>query len=188
VENPLLFALAVATLLITPGPTNTLLAAAGATAGFRRSLPLLLGELAGYNITIFTIGNLLGAHASESGTRTVLSLVAAAYLSFLAIRMWRVRLEKHTTTVRLRHVFVTTLLNPKALIFALLIVPVHSPNAALYFAAFSAIVAVVGGTWIGFGTFVGNIAGSRYLTFVPKVTSVALAIFATVLILLPLTN
>ncbi|MFY8031875.1 MAG: hypothetical protein ACOVO5_08585 [Devosia sp.] len=45
--DPLLFLAAVLTLLGTPGPTNTLLATAGATAGVRRSLPRLLGVLGG---------------------------------------------------------------------------------------------------------------------------------------------
>jgi len=45
-DDPLLFALAVLTILGTPGPTNTLLATAGATGGLRRSLPLVPAEAA----------------------------------------------------------------------------------------------------------------------------------------------
>ena len=46
-NDPLLFVLAAMLLLGTPGPTNTLLWVSAATTGTRRSLPLLLGELAG---------------------------------------------------------------------------------------------------------------------------------------------
>ena len=43
--DPWLFMLAVATLLATPGPTNTLMATAGAMNGPRAAWPLLLAEL-----------------------------------------------------------------------------------------------------------------------------------------------
>ncbi len=181
-EDPALFTLAVLTLLITPGPTNTLLATAGATVGFRRSAHLLLGELAGYNISILILGSLFDSQTSASNVRTALSLVAGAYLSFTAIRFWRTRLELQRATVSLRHVFVTTLLNPKALVFAFLIVPMHTPNTWLYLASFSAIVVVVGSVWIAFGTLAGRVAGSRYLTVVSKAASVVLILFAAMLI------
>jgi hypothetical protein len=59
-EDPVLFALAVLAVLGTPGPTNTLLATAGATAGLRRSLALIPAEAAGYTISILTLGLALG--------------------------------------------------------------------------------------------------------------------------------
>lgn len=42
--NPFLFVLTVVTILVMPGPTNTLLATGGATVGMRRALPLALAE------------------------------------------------------------------------------------------------------------------------------------------------
>jgi threonine/homoserine/homoserine lactone efflux protein len=181
-EDPALFVLAVITLLITPGPTNTLLATAGATGGFRRSAHLLLGELAGYNISILVLGNVFDSQTSLGHVRIALSLVASAYLLFTAVRFWRTRLELQRAAVSLRQVFVTTLLNLKALVFALLIVPMHTPYTGLYLASFSAIVVVVGSIWIAFGTFAGRVAGSRYLIVVPKAASVALIIFAAALL------
>ena len=41
-SDPLLFLLAVATVLLTPGPTNTLMATSGATSGIVPSLRLLV--------------------------------------------------------------------------------------------------------------------------------------------------
>jgi threonine/homoserine/homoserine lactone efflux protein len=181
-QDPALFALAVITLLITPGPTNTLLATAGATGGFRRSVPLLLGELAGYNISIYTLGSLFDSQLADSQVRVALSLAAGAYLALTAVKFWRTPLELRRATVSLRQVFITTLLNPKALVFAFLIVPMRLPNTWLYLASFSAIVVVVGTVWIAFGTWAGRVAGSRFLTVVPKAASVALAIFATTLV------
>jgi threonine/homoserine/homoserine lactone efflux protein len=47
-----LLAVGIIVVLITPGPTNTLLAAAGLRHGVRPSLPLIAGELAGYLVSI----------------------------------------------------------------------------------------------------------------------------------------
>jgi threonine/homoserine/homoserine lactone efflux protein len=44
--------MAALSVLVTPGPTNTLLATAGAGLGFRRALPLLTAELSGYFLAI----------------------------------------------------------------------------------------------------------------------------------------
>ena len=54
-QDPFLFAAAVLAILWTPGPTNTLLATAGATRGFRHSLPLIPAEAAGYAISILVL-------------------------------------------------------------------------------------------------------------------------------------
>lgn len=88
-EDPLLFALAVLVVLGTPGPTNSLLATAGATAGLRRSLPLIAAEAAGYTLAILTIGLLLGpVLAGAPLLAATLRLAVGAYLLLLAIRLW----------------------------------------------------------------------------------------------------
>lgn len=63
--DPILFAFAVIAILATPGPTNALLATAGAANGLRRSLPLVPAELAGYLIAIAVGG---GGQAIASRT------------------------------------------------------------------------------------------------------------------------
>ena len=50
--DPTVFALAVLAVLATPGPTNTLMAVAGATLGLRKGLRLIPAEVAGYLTSI----------------------------------------------------------------------------------------------------------------------------------------
>jgi threonine/homoserine/homoserine lactone efflux protein len=125
-EDPALFALAVLVILGTPGPTNSLLATGGATLGWRRALSLIPAEAAGYGISITVLGLLLGpVVAGQPLVATALRLLVGAYLLVLAVRLWRRGAPGWTggALVRPRQVFVTTLLNPKALVFAFGVVP-----------------------------------------------------------------
>lgn len=180
-EDPIVFALAAATVLVAPGPTNTLLASAGASGGFRRSLHLLIAALAGYLLTIFILGGLIGSLLPDRG-RTVLSLLAGLYLAVLAARLWRLPPESAAATVRWQQVFVTTLLNPKGLVLAFAVVPRQSERAWLYIAALAMIAAVAGSIWIGAGVLLGRAGGGRVRGMVPKATSAALGVLAVVLI------
>lgn len=182
--DPLAFAMAVVIVLISPGPTNTLLMASGALAGVRRSLPLLAAEIAGYLSSILPVGFLLGQWIERTPRfAAALKLVAATYLLLLAVRTWRVGTETATGAPSFRRVLLTTFLNPKALIFALVIIPTSAPNAGLYVAAFAAIVPMIGSSWIVFGSMAGRaLGGSRAPLVVRSVTCLALACFSVLLI------
>jgi len=181
--NYLYFALAVLAVLATPGPTNTLLATSGATVGLYRSAPLLLAEICGYLIPILVIGGPLRSLISGSLLATLaLRLVAAIYLFTRAVNLWKVRIGPQPKVVAFRHVFVTTLFNPKALIFALVIIPMEAPDAGLYLLAFSLTLPLVGSAWIAFGAAATRATGNGYLPLIPKLASVALAAFGTLLI------
>jgi threonine/homoserine/homoserine lactone efflux protein len=183
VTHPIVFALSVLALLVVPGPTNTLLAGAGATRGVRRSLALLIGELAGYNIAIAALRQTLGTVASEaSGAQVALKCAVAAYLVFLAIRLWQAPLDSGTSGFTLRRVFVTTLLNPKGLIFALFIFPAPPTSIVLYVVAFSAMVVAVGAMWIVAGSLITQFTNPRFGVIVPKVCACAMAAFAIVVV------
>ena len=179
-----LFLLAVLSLLATPGPTNTLLATAGATSGVRQALPLLAAELSGYLIAISIVGFLLRpllAGAPVIGI--VLKVSVAVYLVFTAIRLWRrtTASEAEHGLVSGRSVFITTLLNPKVLIFALVILPFGHDDIAGYLAAFSICVLGVGCCWVALGGFLGLATADKYPRLVPRIASVALAGFASLI-------
>ena len=189
-EDPLLFVLAVLAILGTPGPTNTLLATSGAAAGARASLALVPAEAAGYLIAILTLGLALGpAVAASPLLATGLRLAVGSYLLLLAVRLWRsggaALVEGRVVTPR--QVFTTTLLNPKALAFALGVVPFGAPRPHLYLLGFLGMLVAVAVCWIAAGVALGRAAaGAGRAGVVPRVGAAAVAAFALVLVSGPL--
>ncbi len=118
----------VATILLTPGPTNTLLASSGVQVGFRKSAKLIPAEVLGYIISISAWGMLIGkVSATLPFLPPMLKLLSACYIIFLAIKLWHTanqQFELDQPTIRPRELFCATLLNPKALLFASAIFPV----------------------------------------------------------------
>lgn len=187
--DPIPFGLAVAILLATPGPTNTLLLTAGATSG-PQALRLIPAEVAGYLITILTVGYLVGEWVQGvPAIALALRILVAGYLCYLAVRLWRSGLTEIGNAHRVitfRDVLVTTVLNPKALLFALSIIPVHAPDSLAYFVAFVAMVIAIGSGWVllGVGLTRGILPHSiRHL--VPRAGAVAISAFAGYLLLVP---
>ena len=178
--NPLLFLLAVLTVLATPGPTNTLLASAAALKGVRGALPLLLAELLGYLVTVDLVGFLLRPLlVANPAIGVALKVAVALYLVVVAVRLWRDTATEAGARVAVgwTSVFVATLLNPKGLIFALAIIPFGHPEVPFYLVAFGLSVLAVGFLWLVAGHLIGAAAGARrYL--VPRIASVALVGFA----------
>jgi threonine/homoserine/homoserine lactone efflux protein len=163
VNEPLAFATAVFLLLVTPGPTNTLLATAGATSGFRRAVPLLAAELGGYLVSVSTLMVLLGPEiATRPALGQALRLASAGCLIFVAARLWGTSpvAGEAPRAVTFRHVFFTTLLNPKGLVFAFAIFPPVSAGARLavvpWLGGFSVLTVAVGTAWIALGTAAGR--------------------------------
>ena len=181
--DPWLFTFAVVAVLATPGPTNTLLMTSGATVGLSRSLPLLLAEAAGYTLSIVTLGALLGPVVqSMPDARQVLSFAAGAWLCWMAFALWRKGMREVEHVVSWHEVFVTTLLNPKVLIFAFVIIPFGSASVALYFTGFYAILLPAAPSWIAFGALARRSVRVRSLALIPRVAAVVLAGFGVVLI------
>lgn len=180
------FILAVLGLLATPGPTNTLMAASGAQRGIRKSLHLLAGELGGYAIAITVWIEIVGAVAAkEPMVGTVAKLVAVAFLYWSAWKLWRNagHADLGQRGITLSQVFVTTLLNPKALVFAFAIFPVIGFAERLpYDGVFAVLVVTTAVGWMVLGALAQRgSAGLLTSARVERITAVALVVFATVL-------
>ncbi len=189
-EDPALFALTVLAILATPGPTNTLLATAGAASGFRRALPLIPAEAAGYLIAILTLGLLLGPLvAALPALAIVLRLVVGLYLLSLAWRLWQgsnVLASAGAAIITPARIFMTTLLNPKAIIFALGVVPFHAAYVTPYLIGFAALTATVALGWIGFGAMMGRMAAaSGRSRLIPRIGAAVVSAFAVMLLTAP---
>ena len=80
----------VATMSVTPGPNNIMLAAAGVTFGFRRTLPHLLGVSVGNSVQVLIVASgLAWVMAWLDALRLPLVVVGCGYLLWLALRQAR---------------------------------------------------------------------------------------------------
>lgn len=117
--------LAILALLAAPGPTNALFALAGAQRGLSgaaRLLPLAPGAYGVVVLPLSFAGTALFARWPEASG--ALRLLAALWLLILAARLWRhAGSAEPGRSVGARQVVVTTLLNPKAPLIALVLLP-----------------------------------------------------------------
>ena len=155
----------VVTILLTPGPTNTLLASSGIQVGVRQSLRLIPAESMGYLISITTWGMIIGTVSIQFPIiPTFLKLLSALYIIFLAIKLWKtadIEASYNQPTIRARELFCATLLNPKALLFASAIFPstalLTMQVYLLHIGLFLLLIVPIALFW----TFIGSILASN---------------------------
>lgn len=156
--TPAEFTLALSVLLLTPGPTNTLMALAGAERGWLGALRLWPFEAAAYALVTIPLAiagaGLAGAHGE---LRLALTLVAAAWVGYLAVRMWRLpdRSMMGPEQNGALKLFVTTLGNPKGLIIGLVLLPSQA-QLSMAVVAFMAVLFAVSAIWAGLGRMAGG--------------------------------
>ena len=159
-----LFLAGVAVILAMPGPTNTLLAAAGLRQGFMRSARLTGAELAGYLISITVWGRFLEQAAQAfPWLPAVVRVAASVYIAYLSIRMWRAAQTVPSAAqqvIGMRTLFVATLLNPKGTLFASAIFPAAAfldlSTYLIFMAMFAALLVPIGLMWVAFGASLGS--------------------------------
>ncbi|NNG76630.1 LysE family transporter [Acinetobacter sp. ANC 4277] len=155
----------VVTILLTPGPTNTLLASSGIQVGVRKSLRLIPAESIGYLISITVWGIIIGTVSSRFPILPIfLKLLSALYIIFLAIKLWKtadIEASYNLPTIRARELFCATLLNPKALLFASAIFPSSAwltlNNYLVHIGMFLILIVPIALFW----TFIGSILATN---------------------------
>lgn len=165
----MLFIGLVVSILLTPGPTNTLLASSGIQVGVRKSFRLIPAEAFGYLISITLWGVLIGKVSTHFPLLpTILKLFSATYIVFLAIRLWKtanVSQDYNQPTIGAMTLFTATLLNPKALLFASAIFPAIAWVDLSYYVAhtlvFLVLIIPIAFLW----TFVGSILSANKISW-----------------------
>lgn len=181
------FVLAALALLLTPGPTNTLLAAGGATLGARRALPLVGAEVAGYAAAITALELFLAPIADAAAwVGLVLRVGCGLYLAYVAWRLWRPAAPAEGAAISFDRVFLATLSNPKAMVFVFVILPPRSiglgPLLDPYGVVLLALIALAGGAWILVGALVRASAGGRGAALVRRSSSIVVALFSLIIV------
>ena len=175
-------------LLIAPGPTNMLMGLAGAQSGLARVARLIPAELAGYLAAILPLALIGGQMIEQSpGLSVALKALAAVWVMILAVRLWRqVPGEGQGAPVGVvsgRTVLITTFLNPKALIFGLVLLP--APSSADFLPRLGLFCLSVVGVALLWGTGGGltrmGPAGASRLAIVRRVAALWLALLSAIL-------
>ncbi len=161
----------------------------GAEAGLRRSWALPPAELAGYFLAIHLLAFALGPLVQAPVMQMALRFGLALYLLWLGLRLWRSNNELlPQQTVTPAKVFIVTLLNPKALVFAFVVLPplANAWTAALpQLAALAAMIVAASLSWISLGAAIarGKIVRADWIA---RAGAMVLAGFAVLLTLLAL--
>ena len=88
--DPMPFATYSFVMSITPGPNNVMLTASGANFGFRKTIPHILGIVAGFSVVLFGVcAGLDVVFTRWPAIQTVLRWIGAAYLIYLGWRILR---------------------------------------------------------------------------------------------------
>jgi threonine/homoserine/homoserine lactone efflux protein len=141
--------------LITPGPTNTVLAACGATMVFRRAAMLPLAEAIGYVIAISFFVAFAEIMRGNHVALAMMRLAAAAWLIYSAYWLWRTPFEPDpgARDFAFRRVLLTTIVNPKAMLVGTILIPAGTGmGAPAWIATYAALSTLAGLGWVTLGS------------------------------------
>ena len=148
------FLLTSAAILLTPGPTNTILAASGAAMGLRQAKLLPLAEALGYALAIGFFLSVASLLRDVPQALPAMKAMAAVWLLVSARKLWSLSVvpEIPARSGAFARVLVTTLLNPKAMLVGTISIPSMLPDVpALGLLSFVALSALAGLGWTVLG-------------------------------------
>ncbi|MFM8748743.1 hypothetical protein [Rhabdaerophilum sp.] len=181
------FLLGLVAFLAVPGPTNTLLATAGATDGLASAHRLLAAELAAYLLAITTLGVILSPLIVELPLIGAgLQGAAALYLLLTALRLWRMKTRCAVgPVISWQHIALATVMNPKSLVIAFGLMPegwsLDGPTALAHLGVIAMVTPLIGGFWMLMGRYGAVGIGSVATSVAPRISAIALGIFAVLL-------
>ena len=145
--DPAAFATYSFVMSITPGPNNVMLTASGATFGFRRTVPHILGITAGFSAVLLAVCAGLDALFTRwPDLQTVLRWAGAAYLVYLSWKILRAGEAKAGHTPKPLSAWeaaVFQFLNPKAWVMTLTAAAMFLPRELGFLPACAYMVAVM---------------------------------------------
>jgi len=154
----------------TPGPNNMMLAASGATFGWRMTLPHAMGVALGFPVMVFLIALGLGEVFQRSeALQTGLAWGGFAVMLSLA---WRIasagaaKAQRRARPLRFHEAAAFQWVNPKAWVMAIGVAATYvSGDDPVSDAAIIAVVFVIAGltssqTWAAFGAAIGQMLGT----------------------------
>lgn len=148
----LTFGLGVFCLLVLPGPTNAVLALATSALTPGRCLTLVGAVVVAYQIMVLLVSGFASPifHSHPEIAQAV-KFLAATWVLALALKLWAPSQGGKAATVGPRELFVTTLLNPKAIIIGLAMVPSVGADAVPTMLVLLATTAATSALWLAFG-------------------------------------
>ncbi|MFB1014983.1 MAG: LysE family translocator [Alteromonadaceae bacterium] len=122
---------------ITPGPNNLMLMSSGATFGFKRTIPMMLGVAAGFIFMLIMVGiGLVQLFDSYPLMYQILKVFSISYIFYLAFKIATSlapedRSNKHTKPFSFLQAALFQWVNPKAWTMALTAMSIYSPTRDL---------------------------------------------------------
>lgn len=148
------FVLSSMLILATPGPTNTVLATCGASLGMRRAAVMPLAEAMGYVLAVSLFAAVADVVQGNATAFAAIKMLAAGWLLYSAVKLWRLpfRTDAKSTRDAFVRVFLTTLVNPKAMLVGTVLIPsgvdIQTP---LWVATYAVLSTFAGLGWVVFG-------------------------------------
>ena len=181
-------ALSLMTVLLVPGPTNSLLLQTGINRGLNaRSMRFVVAEWLAYIIQMTMWGVFIDLLITDHSWVVIATKIfAVCFLFYISLKLW-FSVKDHrpgkTTGISVPDLFVATLTNPKGLFFVSFVAPAGTflslSNYVSFMSLFSVIIFPVGLVWIAIGAYCGRklhaIVSGRFLS---RAISLVIGLFA----------